>query len=53
MHVVRYEKAPKNIVNLFIDTKNVHSYNTRASASHNFYIKHSKLQIQFKAFSRF
>ena len=31
----------------------VHSYNTRASASRNFYIKHSKLQIQFKAFLRF
>ena len=49
---VRHERAPRNITDLFIDTKSIHSYNTRSSASHNFYIKPSKLQIQLKAFSR-
>ena len=52
MHDVRHERAPRNITDLFIDTKSIHSYNTRSSASHNFYIKPSKLQIQLKAFSR-
>ena len=53
MHDVRYEKAPKNTIDLFTNTKTVHSYNTCASASRNFYLKHSKLRIQFKTFSRF
>ena len=53
MHDIRHEKAPKNITDLFTDTKTVHSYNTRASSSRNFFIKHSKLQIQFKSFARF
>ena len=52
MHDVCHERAPRNITDLFIDTKSIHSYNTRSSASHNFYIKPSKLQIQLKAFSR-
>ena len=52
MYDVRHEKAPTNILDLFIDTKSIHSYNTRSSASRNFYIKQSKLQIQLKAFSR-
>ena len=52
MHDVRHERAPRNITDLFIDTKSIHSYNTRSSASHNFHIKPSKLQIQLKAFSR-
>ena len=46
MHDVRHERAPRNITDLFIDTKSIHSYNTRSSASQNFYIKPSKLQIQ-------
>ena len=51
MHDVRHERAPRNITDLFIDTKSIHSYNKLSSASHNFYIKPSKLQIQLKAFS--
>ena len=51
MHDVRHERAPRNITDLFIDTKSIHSYNIRSSASH-VYIKPSKLQIQLKAFSR-
>ena len=31
----------------------MHSYNTRVSSSRNFFIKQSKLQIQFKSFARF
>ena len=52
MHDVRHGKAPKNIIDLLIDIKTVHSYNTCAAASRNFYVKPSKLQIQYKAFSR-
>ena len=47
MHDVRHERAPRNITDLFIDTKSIHSCNTRSSAWHNFYIKPSN-----KAFSR-
>ena len=36
-----------------ISLQTMHSYNTRASFSRNFYVKHSKLQIQFKSFARF
>ena len=46
------ECSPRNITDLFIDTKSIHSYSTCSSASHNFYIKPSKLQIQLKVFSR-
>ena len=53
MHDVRHERAPRNITDLFIDTKSIHSYNTRSSASHNFYIKPSKLQIQLRERSLF
>ena len=53
MHDKCHEEAPKNITDLFTDTKTVHSYNTRASSSRYFFIKHSKLQIQFKSFARF
>ena len=52
MHDVRHKTAPENIIDLFTDIKSVHSYNTRSSTSHNFYIKQSKLQIQYKSFSR-
>ena len=52
MHDVSTASAPINIRNLFTKTSSVHSYNTRSSASENFYIKASRLEIQKNAFSR-
>ena len=40
------------IQDLFQDISNVHSYNTRSSASNNFYAKPSRLSVQANSFSR-
>ena len=53
MYDVNNNIVPSNIYNLFTYVKNTHSYNTRAAASNNFYIKKSRLNIQQKSFSRF
>jgi len=37
MFVIRHRIAPRNIRDLFQDISNTHSYNTRSSASNNFY----------------
>jgi len=52
MFDVRNGTAPSNILNLFQDVSNVHSYNTRSSASNNFYTQSSSLSIQANSFSR-
>ena len=52
MFEVRNRTAPSNIQDLFQDISNVHSYNTRFSASNNFYTKLSKLSVQANSFSR-
>jgi hypothetical protein len=39
MHDVKNRAAPVNILNLFQNTSDIHSYNTRSSKSNNFYIK--------------
>lgn len=44
--------APSNIQDLFQDISNVHSYNTRSSASNDFYTKPSRLSVQVNSFSR-
>ena len=49
---VRNRTAPSNIQDLFQDIYNVHSYNTRSSASNNFYTKPSRLSVQANSFSR-
>ena len=49
---VRNRTAPSNIQDLFQDIYNVHSYNTRSSASNNFYTKPSRLSVQANFFSR-
>jgi len=36
MYDIRHRNAPRNIRDLFQDITNIHSYNTRASASNNF-----------------
>lgn len=44
--------APSNIQDLFQDISKVHSYNTRSSASNDFYTKPSRLSVQVNSFSR-
>ena len=52
MFDIRHRNAPRNIRDLFQDISNIHSYNTRSSASHNFYTQNSRLSIQLNSFSR-
>ena len=52
MHDVKNKLAPVNILNLFQNTSNVHSYNTWSSSLGNFYIKKSNLEIKRKSFPR-
>ena len=52
MFDVRNRTASSNIEDLFQDLSNVHSYNTRSSASNNFYTKPSRLSVQANSFSR-
>ena len=52
MHDVANQIAPSNMLDLFIKTSHVHSYNTRSSTSQNYYQKFSRLEVQNKAFSR-
>ena len=51
MFDIRRRNAPRNIRDLFEDIYNIHSYNTRSSASNNFYIQSSRLSIQLNSFS--
>ena len=48
----RNTTAPSNIQDLFQDMSNVYFYNTRSSASDNFYTKPSRLSVQANSFSR-
>ena len=52
MFEIRHRNAPGNIQDLFQDISDIHSYNTRSSASNNFYIQSSRLSIQVNSFSR-
>ena len=52
LHDVANQIAPSNILDLFIKTSHVHSYNTRSSTSQNYYQKFSRLEVENKAFSR-
>ena len=49
---IRHRNAPRNIRDLFQDISNIHPYNTRSSALHNFYTQNSRLSIQLNLFSR-
>ena len=42
MFEIRHSNAPGNIQDLFQDISDIHSYNTRSSASNNFYTQSSK-----------
>ena len=52
MFDIRHRSAPRNIRDLFQDISNIHPYNTRSSATHNFYTQSSRLSIQLNSFSR-
>ena len=52
MHVVSNDLMPSNLKDLFVPTAKIHSYNTRASVSRNFYIQKSTTEIQRKSLSR-
>ena len=52
MFDIRHRNAPRNIRDLFRDISNIHSYNTRSPASHNFYTQNSRLSNQLNSFSR-
>ena len=52
MFDIRHRNAPRNIRDLFQDISNIHPYNTRSSALHNFYTQSSRLSIQLNSFSR-
>ena len=52
MFEIRQGIAPGNIPDLFQDISDIHSYNTRFSASNNFYTQSSRLSIQVNSFSR-
>ena len=52
MFSVRNRTASSNIQDLFQDVSKVHYYNTRSSASNNFYTKSSRLSVQANSFSR-
>ena len=46
MYDISNNLAPTTIRDSFIKSKSVHSYNTRASSSDKFHIKHSRLTQQ-------
>ena len=52
MHDISNDLVPSNLKEVFLPTAKVHSYNTRSSASKNFFIKKSRLEIKRNSFSR-
>ena len=52
MFDIRHRNAPCSIQELFQDVSEILSYNTRSSASNNFYKQSSKLSIRLYSFSR-
>ena len=52
MHDIRNDLVPSNLKEVFLPTAKVRSYNTRSSASKNFFIKKSRLEIKRNSFSR-
>ena len=52
MHDVSNECLPPNLKDLFLRTRQVHSYNTPSSVCDNFCIQRSRLEIKRQSFSR-
>ena len=53
MHDFHNNMVPSGILNLFQKTISCHYYNARASASGNFYVNSSDLELYKMSFSRF
>ena len=47
VHDISNDLVPSNLKEVFLPTAKVHSYNTRSSASKNFFIKKSRDQTKF------
>ena len=52
MYNISNDLVPSNLKEVFLPTAKVHSHNTRSSASKNFFIKKSRLEIKQNSFSR-
>ena len=52
MHDISNDLVLSNLKDLFVPTVKIHSYNTQASVSKNFYIQKSNTEIKRKSFSR-
>ena len=52
MHNISNKYAPPNIIDFFTKLNNVHTYNTRSLAAENFYVNHSRLELQKHSFSK-
>ena len=52
MHDLSNDLVPSNLKDLFVPSAKIHSYNTQASVSKNFYIQKSNIEIQRKSLSR-
>ena len=50
MFEINHRNAPSNIQDLFQDISDIHPYNTRSSASNNFYTQSSRLSVQVNSF---
>ena len=53
MHDINSNSSPTNLFNLFEKTSTIQLYHTRSSASGNFHVKSSKLEIHKNSLSRF
>ena len=52
MYDIANKTAPLNICKLFHFSKDIHQYKTRSSSRNDFYVKHSRLNLQKNALSR-
>ena len=52
MHDISCKTAPVLIQNLFIETRNVHKYNTRSAKSGNYFTQYSRLELKACSFSK-
>ena len=53
MHDVSTHSTPKNILELFIHSSDIHAYNTHFSCADNLFVQKSRLHINLKSFPAF
>ena len=53
MYKVKNKIAPVNLRDLFDEISDINSYSTRSVTAGNFYLKHTRLEIQKSSFSKF